>query len=268
MNKKEYNLFCFLGQSLQHGVDAVNPTNVQNDANDNEIIEFRTDQRNYGKPTLDRLRNNTLSSGETLSSRFSPANAFARRMYQVHGLRNIVIAVMAFGGHGITRFLDPSRRLVTPADSGADRYDECIDFIDGVERNLKHGGSDVNFRGFVWWQGSSDGANQSLKDNYQTHLERVVADYRTNTNIGSSDSNWLIARSSQGGTNSNWPSTGDERHRAQETVGTNDLNAAWTSVDNPLGTTNVFSDGTHPDASSTERIGTVMADAWVSSFGV
>lgn len=250
-----------MGQSLQHGVANVNPVNVVSDTYDHKVIEFRTDQTNFGKPTQDRIR------FITVDDKFSPANAFARRMYQQHNMRDIVIAVAAFGGHGITRFLDPARRVEAPLDGGNDRHDECVDFINGAVRALQHGGHTVNFRGFNWFQGSSDGASQELKDAYQTHLERVVADFRAEVDIATTSTKWLVTRSPQGGQNSNWPSSGDERHRAQETVASNDSNAAWHSCDDPLGTTNVFSDGTHPDGDSTERIGCAMADAWVSNFG-
>jgi hypothetical protein len=36
-------------------------------------------------------------------------------------------------------------------------------------------------------------------------------------------------------------------------------------ADNPLGTTIVFTDGTHPDAASSERIGVVMAQMILSA---
>jgi hypothetical protein len=108
------------------------------------------------------------------------------------------------------------------------------------------------------FQGSSD-RNSTYSTHYEEHLRRLVADARAE--LGE-ELRWLQVVSPT------W-NTGEHVLRvqaAQRTVANSLHNMEMVESDNPLGTPIVFSDGTHPDLASTERIGVVMARAWVDSF--
>lgn len=258
---RSVSVFLAMGQSLMRGRSTDSTSLCTSAANDwrfHEHHPWADDGEVLSAADWRRLPG-TRGAGPTL--------AFMRQFYGATGKIPLVIKC-GYDSHGITRFLPPELRLSEPLDDGSDKYIEVPEYSNGAIGGLRAGGYEVVFEGFLWWQGSADGASAELKANYAQHLRNVLAYYRSQVAGATATTPWLIVRSPQGGINSNWPAGGDERHRAQETVGDDDPYSSWVSSDYPLGTENTFIDGTHPDSASAERIGVVMATEWLAHYPI
>jgi len=245
---KEYQMWVCIGQSLMDG-PLVAPTELTDSSFDSEILEYK-----HGRPLRDY---NTVSDVIASYGRISPAQIFARRLYEL-GERDIVIVRVSRGGHSITAFLDESRRIVPKKASNHDLWPLWVDFAKEKIAFLESEGHAVKLRGVVMYQGSSDGA-PVFTPHYEEHLRRLKIDARERFGMG--DLKWYQIRSP------NWGSTATNIiQAAQVTNSEEDPHGEWISSDFPLGVPNVFLDGTHPDLLSTERMGVSWADGLFERF--
>lgn len=250
-------LYFFMGQSLMYGAIAGGLSLVTSTAHDPKLVEYDS-----VRPGLEFLR---FSDWVKVSTPWEvgPSVAFMRTLAE-NGIVGVSVKC-GYDSHGITRFIPPELRVTAPLDVGQDRYTLNLAMFNGAISRYRALGHTVSVGAFVWWQGSADGASPELKSAYGTHLERVIAYYRLNV-VGASAAPWIIIRSPQGGIGSNWPVLGDARHRAQESVAEADGNAVWISPDFSLGQEAVYTDGTHPDQATTERVGRAAALKYIERF--
>jgi hypothetical protein len=249
LSAKTYQVWVAIGQSLMDGPYIEEPI-LTGPENDGLLLEYKNGRR---------LQDfNTVADVTASYDRLSPVEVFARRLYE-KGERDIVIIRVSPGGHSITAFLAEDRRVVPKKTSNKDLWPVWVDFAKEKMAFLASTGADVNFRGVVMFQGSSDG-NSTYGPSYETHLRRLIDDARAY--FGKPELNWLQVRSPywSGGY---WS---EVIRSSQVSVAESVLNVSWTSSDDPLGEPLVYLDGTHPNYASSERIGYAWADAWYESF--
>ena len=246
---KAYQVWVAIGQSLMDGPVIEDPI-LTGSENDGVLLEYRS-----GRPLEDF---NTVADVIASYGKLSPAEVFARRLHE-KGERDIVVIRISPGGHSITAFLAEDRREVPKKESNKDLWPLWVDFAQEKLDLLASTGSEVNFRGVIMFQGSSDG-NSTFGPYYETHLRRLIEDARVYFEVP--DLNWLQVRSPywSGGY---WTQV---VRSAQVTVADSTDHVAWVSSDDPLGEALVYFDGTHPDYASSERIGYTWADAWYQAF--
>ena len=248
LTAKDLQVWVCIGQSLMNG-PVGNIEILTSSEHDTDIIEYVRGATNSGFQSIADVR--------LQRARISPAEVFSREIWD-YGEGDIVIIRISPGGHSITAFLDEERRLVPKKSDNVNLWPYWIDFTEEKIDWLRAQGNTVTLRGVMMFQGSSD-RNSTYSTYYEEHLRRLVADARSE--LGE-NLRWLQVVSPT------W-NTGEHVLRvqtAQRTVANSVEDMEYVESDNPLGTPIVFTDGTHPDLASTERIGVVMARAWVNCF--
>ena len=249
LSAKTYQVWVAIGQSLMDGPYLEEPI-LTGPENDGLLLEYKNGRR---------LQDfNTVGDVTVSYDRLSPAEVFARRLY-AKGERDIVIIRISPGGHSITAFLAEDRREIPKKESNKDLWPTWVDFAKEKIDFLGSTGAEVNFRGIIMFQGSSDG-NSTFGPYYETHLRRLIED--TRDYFAAPELNWLQVRSPYW-TGGYWS---EVIRNAQVSVAQATDHVAWTSSDNPLGEPLVYSDGTHPNYASSERIGYTWVDAWYRAF--
>ncbi|MEO0796891.1 MAG: sialate O-acetylesterase [Verrucomicrobiota bacterium] len=259
---RAWNVVICMGQSLMNGPSSQSFANVDR-GNDHRLIELTNGKQNGVYTFAERMN----STGFPDDYNFG-LNVSAGRQLAKLGVSNLVTLKHAVGGHSITAFIPEADRL-EPIPGG--QFDQSVRAVEGFEdafKRLGQFGATINLLGFVWFQGSSDRSDANLYNNYEAHLNSLLSHYRTNVSLADANTPWLIGRSP------NWqapnvPATGLQAVRdAQEAVGAADANAVTVSIDDPLGVAITYSDGTHPEPASSERIGIVLGNAFHSNFVV
>jgi hypothetical protein len=247
---RDWQVWVFIGQSLMNG-PVGDVSDLSDSSHDGEILQYVRG--------LDSNRIQTVSDVHDSRGRVGPAEVFARQMW-TYGERDIVIIKISPGGYSIAAFLDEERRLEPKKSNNADLWPYWVDLVAGKLEYLESSGSSATLRGVVMFQGSSD-RNSTFINVYEEHLSRLIAD--TREYLESPDLRWMQIVSPT------WSSANSINMRLQSiqrSVASSIENADFVESDAPLGIPLVFTDGTHPDLASSERIGIVTANHWVDVF--
>ncbi|MEO0797164.1 MAG: sialate O-acetylesterase [Verrucomicrobiota bacterium] len=255
-----WNVVVCMGQSLMNGPSSQSFANVDR-GNDHRLIELTNGKQNGVYTFAERMNSTGFPDDYNFGLNVSAGRQLAKR-----GLRNLVTLKHAVGGHSITAFIPEGDRLEPIPGGQSDQSERALEGFEDAFKRLGQFGATVNLLGFIWFQGSSDRSDPNLYSNYQPHLTSLLSYFRTNVSLANANTPWLIGRSP------NWqapsaPSAGLLAVRnAQEAVGAADANAVTVSIDDPLGVAITYSDGTHPEPASSERIGIVLGDSWMNNF--
>lgn len=247
---RDWQVWVCIGQSLMNG--PLGETALYSDATpESEILEYTWYLPAEGWQSIRDVRN--------VSGRTSPAEVFARKMWE-YGERDICIIRTSPNGYSIAAFIEESRRLGPKKETNSDLWPTWIDEAVQAMDYLRSQGDTATLRGVIMFQGSSDRAS-GFYQVYGAQLERLVQDTRDYVDMP--DLRWLQIVSPT------WtpghPAV-RQLQNSQRSVAASLPYMASAESDNPLGVPLVFSDGTHPTIDGAERIGVVMADAWVESF--
>lgn len=247
----DYQVYFIIGQSLaQSSAFPGDSATINDRSHDDQILDYMQLYEPHGLTTL---RTNWLNTSET-SIGFN--SGFARELY-AQGERNIVIMRYCVGGHSITAFMDPARRLVAKPGGQQDLWPKIPDWFDERLARLTKHGDTYTLRAMVMWQGSSDRSTDDLTNNYGGNLDRLKEDYR----VRYPGLKWLqVVSPNWGGADTTTIQT------AQRDSSDADADAVYIESDPALGSVAVFSDGTHPDAISTERASVQAARMSINNF--
>ncbi len=200
------------------------------------------------------------------STQAGPEVAFGR--WLVHsGWENVVMIKVAQGGHGVESFLRPERRLNFAAGQ-TNMWERMNRIVDQAMILLRLRGNQATLRGFCYFQGWENIKTDIQTINYGAHLGFLIEDVRALVDNGSAPNMPFIVTVSP-----NWPDLPLDKearlaivqeHQRQVPLGV--THCASVESNNPLGVPNVILDDVHPDPASTERIGRVMAEAFLINF--
>ncbi|MEM9921960.1 MAG: sialate O-acetylesterase, partial [Bacteroidota bacterium] len=206
-------VFVLAGQSNMQGYglvdDAENTSGslvdvVQNDADGHwsqigEAGNWHTldDAYLYFAKDNDTIRTNVTVGQGAHSDLIGPELMFAHEM-DAYFDDPILIIKTAWGGKSLAEDFRP------PSAGGTKGafYDAMIDRVKYVTQNLETEFPDIGLdsyeiSGFAWFQGWNDGASQSFLDEYESNLNHLVKDVRTD--LGIPDLPFVVANSGHGG---------------------------------------------------------------------
>ena len=257
----DYQVWVIAGQSLVAGSTGVTYTVTGNV--DKSVIHQSFPDWTIANPWSDSATADDIFTAD--GSSWGPEVGFARWLVQ-NGEKNVVVIKVAQGSHSIENFLDSPRQLNAAA-GGTDMYERLHVTVDAGLAKLRQRGNTATLRGFVWFQGRANQNDATRATNYGTHLERLITDVRSELDGGSVPNlPWITVVSPT------WANASGDGSRLatvqgyQRSVTAATNSAVSVESDSPLGTAIVFSDGTHPDSASTERIGRVAAQSFIDNF--
>ncbi|MGK0315179.1 MAG: hypothetical protein ACI86M_001407 [Saprospiraceae bacterium] len=238
--KSKIRVFVLAGQSNMEGFGTIDdPENdpgslidvIQNDVDGDwsEIGEVDNWNSLEGASLYFANNGDTIRTNVTVGQGNNP-NLIGAELMFAHKLDEyyddpVLIIKTAWGGKSLAvDFRPPSAGGTT-----GEFYNSMIQTVQDVTQNLGTEFSDIDvtdfeISGFAWFQGWNDGATDAFLNEYESNLNHLVNDVRTD--LGTADLPVVIANSGHGGfiaTNDSWvQSMQNIVSVAQENVGCND----------------------------------------------
>ena len=238
--RKKVRVFVLAGQSNMQGYGAINnPPNAPGTLTDVIQKDSTGAWSHIGSPnnwrTLDNAYLYFERDGGTIKSKITvgqgayadligPELAFAHQLDEYYN-DPVLIIKTAWGGKSLAvDFRPPSAGGTT-----GDFYEAMIATVKSVSENLSGefpelGTSDYEISGFAWFQGWNDGASDDYLNEYESNLQHLVNDIRSD--LGKPALPVVIASAGQGGyeaINDTWvQSMQNIVAAAQQNVGCND----------------------------------------------
>ncbi|MBT3545330.1 MAG: T9SS type A sorting domain-containing protein [Saprospiraceae bacterium] len=238
--KSKLRVFVLAGQSNMQGFGTIDdPENDPGSLNDIVLNDTNGDWSEIGNidnwNSLDDAYlyyegdQNTIQTNVSVgqganSNLIGPELMFAYELDEFYD-DPILIIKTAWGGKSLAEDFRP------PSASGAtgNYYSSMISIVNEVTKNLEDkfpniGENEFEISGFAWFQGWNDGASEEFLNEYESNLNHLINDVRSDLDIP--DLPFVIANSGHGGftqSNDGWVRSMQEVVSvAQENVGCND----------------------------------------------